>query len=269
MNFIDVTNWNQGLLLAPDQFLWLMGGMGITAVIVFVCLYFVNAGYGKMISAKWGPAISNKTAWILMECPVFFVLLYFWALSPRKFDTAPLIFFLLFELHYFQRSFIFPFLLKGKSKMPIVIMLMGMIFNTLNGYLQGEWIFFIAPDDMYTAAWITTPQFIVGVLLFFVGMDINLHSDHVIRHLRAPGDTKHYLPKKGMYKYVTSANYFGEIVEWTGFAILTWSLSGLMFVIWTCANLVPRANSIYKKYQAEFGDEFYERPLKRVFPFIY
>ena len=124
-------------------------------------------------------------------------------------------------------------------------------------------------DDMYTAAWITTPQFIVGVLLFFVGMDINLHSDHVIRHLRAPGDTKHYLPKKGMYKYVTSANYFGEIVEWTGFAILTWSLSGLMFVIWTCANLVPRANSIYKKYQAEFGDEFYERPLKRVFPFIY
>ena len=89
MNFIDVTTWKQGLLLAPDQFLWLMGGMGITAVIVFVCLYFVNAGYGKMISAKWGPAISNKTAWILMECPVFFVLLYFWALpiSPPQLIT--------------------------------------------------------------------------------------------------------------------------------------------------------------------------------------
>jgi 3-oxo-5-alpha-steroid 4-dehydrogenase 1 len=100
-------------------------------------------------------------------------------------------------------------------------------------------------------------------------MGINLNSDHVIRNLRAPGDTKHYLPKKNMYRYVTSANYFGEIVEWTGFAILTWSLPGLIFVLWTCANLVPRANSIYHKYKKEFGDEFNERKLKRIFPFIY
>lgn len=269
MNFINISNWNNGHILSPEQFLWLLGGMAITAIIVFVALYFVEAGYGKMISSKWGPAINNKIAWVLMECPVFFVLLYFWAISPRKFEVAPLVFFLLFELHYFQRSFVFPFMLKGKSKMPIAIMLMGVIFNTLNGYMQGEWIFFLAPNDLYTLAWLATPQFIIGTLLFFAGMGINMHSDHVIRHLRKPGDTKHYLPKKGMYKYVTSANYFGEIVEWTGFAILTWSIPGAMFVIWTCANLVPRANSIYKKYEKEFGDEFHERTLKRVFPFVY
>ena len=58
-------------------------------------------------------------------------------------------------------------------------------------------------------------------------------------------------------------------MEWAGFAILTWSLSGLVFLIWTMANLVPRANSIYKKYKVEFKDEFDEHSLKRVFPFIY
>ena len=126
--------------------------------------------------------------------------------------------------------------------MPIAIMLMGVIFNTINGYLQGEWIFFLAPEGLYTEAWLTTPQFIIGSILFFIGMGVNIHSDYVIRHLRKPGDTNHYLPKKGMYKYVTSANYFGEIIEWSGFAILTWSLPGLLFVVWTCANLVPRAN---------------------------
>ena len=70
-------------------------------------------------------------------------------------------------------------------------------------------------------------------MLFRSGMFINLHSDHVIRHLRKPGDTRHYLPAKGLYRYVTSANYFGELVEWTGFAILTASPAAWVFVWWT------------------------------------
>ncbi|MBQ8055870.1 MAG: 3-oxo-5-alpha-steroid 4-dehydrogenase [Paludibacteraceae bacterium] len=242
--------------------------MAVIAVLVFIILFFVEAGYGKMISKKWGPAINNKVAWILMEAPVFIVLLSLWYVSPKRFETMPLIFFLCFEFHYFQRSFIFPFLLKGKSKMPIVIMLMGMLFNTINGYIQGEWLFYLAPENYYDN-WLTTPKFWIGLVLFFLGMAINWHSDHIIRHLRKPGDTNHYLPKGGFYNYVTSANYFGEIVEWIGFAIMTWSWAGLIFAIWTMANLVPRANSIYKKYAIEFSNEFHSRSLKRVFPFIY
>ena len=245
--------------------LWLMTAM---AVVVFVSLYFVDAGYGKMISPKWGWAVNNKVAWVLMEAPVFFVMLYFWLTADDMWAVAPLVMFLLFELHYFQRSFVFPFLLKGKSKMPVAIMTMGIIFNCINGYIQGMWIFRLS-GNMYTAEWLTSPQFIIGAVIFFVGLAINWHSDYVIRHLRKPGDTRHYLPQKGMYRYVTSANYFGEIVEWTGFAILTWSFAGLVFLIWTCANLVPRANSIYHKYEKEFADEFDSKKLKRVFPYVY
>ena len=69
--------------------------------------------------------------------------------------------------------------------------------------------------------------------------------------------------------YVTSANYCGELMEWLGFAILTWSLAGLVFFIWTFANLVPRTRTIYKRYQEEFPEEMKGRKLKRVFPFIY
>jgi len=190
-----------------------------------------------------------------------------WCSSDRQFDTVPFLIFLFFELHYFQRSFIFPLLMKGKSKMPIGIMLMGITFNVLNGYMQGQWLFHLAPADMYTKAWLYTPQFIIGTLLFFTGMGINIHSDHIVRHLRKPGDTNHYLPKGGVFNYVTSANYFGEIVEWCGFAILTWSASGAVFAWWTFANLVPRANTIYHKYKTMFGKELGNR--KRVIPFIY
>ena len=255
--------------MSLEQFNFLLLLMAITGLVVFVALYFVEAGYGKMISDKWGPAINNKVAWVIMECPVFFVMLYLWGMSDRTFEIAPLIIFLIFQSHYFQRSFIFPCLLKGKSKMPITVMAMGFIFNMVNGAIQGYWIFYLSPADMYTADWLTTPQFIIGTCIFIIGFIINLHSDYVIRHLRKPGDTKHYLPKKGMYKYVTSANYFGEILEWTGFAVLTWSYAGTIFLWWTCANLVPRANSIYQRYSVEFADEFDKKKLKRVFPFIY
>ena len=248
-------------------FMHFCGAMAIVALFVFIALYFVKAGYGIFRTQSWGLAINNKLAWVLMEAPVFFTMLYLWINSERRFSPVILIFFLLFQLHYFQRSFIFPFLLKGKSKMPIAIMLMGVIFNILNGYMQGQWIFYLAPDDLYTLHWLVKPQFWIGVCLFILGMSINIYSDHIIRHLRKPGDTKHYLPNKGLYRYVTSANYLGELIEWGGWAILTWSIPGLIFFWWTFANLVPRANAIWHRYRDEFGVQMGSR--KRIFPFIY
>lgn len=250
-----------------------MIGVGL---LVWICLYFIDAGYGKMVSQKWGPAINNKLGWMLMECPVFLVVLWFWMKSDVRFELPYLLFFLLFELHYFHRTFICPFLMRGNSKMPISIMLLSVIFNLFNGYLQGIWLFELAPShaeyqQMYTLSWLTDWRFILGVIVFFVGMAINWHSDYVIRHLRKPGDTKHYLPEGGMYNYVTSANYLGEIIEWLGWAILTWSLAGVVFVWFTMSNLVPRAHRIYNHYKQEFPDEFESRStrLKRIIPFIY
>lgn len=258
------------------QFNWLLLALALVGLAVFVALYFVDAGYGKMRTAKWGPAMNNKLGWFLMEVPVFIVVLYLWLASPyESVRHAPYwVFLLIFEFHYFQRSFIFPLLLKGKSKMPIAIMAMSVVWNLFNGYVQGWWLFHLAPQDptysqLYTAAWLTDPRFIIGTAIFIAGWCINMHSDHVIRHLRKPGDTKHYLPKKGMYRYVTSANYLGEITEWLGFAILTWSLAGLLFFWFSCCNLVPRANSIYLKYEKEFPDEFDRKRLKRIIPFVY
>ncbi len=243
--------------------------MTIIAVIVFVALYFVTAGYGVFYNKKWGPTLSNRLGWILMESPVFIVMILLCVLSDRSTNLVCLIFLILFEIHYFQRSFIFPFLIRGKSKMPLSVIFMGVVFNVLNALMQGGWIFYVAPENMYDITWLSKPQFIIGTIVFFIGMIINIHSDYVIRHLRKPGDTRHYLPKKGMFRYVTSANYFGEFVEWLGFAILTWSLSGAVFALWTFANLAPRAAKIYDNYKKEFGDELDVKKTKRIIPFIY
>lgn len=246
----------------------LLYAMPIMAIFVFIALFYIKAGYGIFRTKAWGISLPNKLGWILMECPVFIVMLYLWLQSENKMDAAPLTFFLLFELHYFQRTFIFPFLMKGHSRMPISITLMGVIFNTINGFLIGESLFHLAPAGKYTDEWFSTPAFLIGTLIFFIGMGINLHSDHVIRNLRPAGDTKHYLPQKGMYHYVTSGNYFGELLEWIGFAILTQSTASWIFVIWTFANLAPRAYSIRKQYRKEFGTEAVGK-RKCLIPYIY
>ena len=49
--------------------------MAITAVPVFIVLFFVDAGYGKFYTKKWGPAVNNRLGWVLMESPVFFAML--------------------------------------------------------------------------------------------------------------------------------------------------------------------------------------------------
>ena len=245
-----------------------MAAMAVMAVIVFSALFFFKAGYGYLGGGNWGPRICNRLAWVMMEAPAFILMLCY-VLTWGRGMTVPCVIAGFFLLHYFQRSFIFPLLIRGNSKMPLSIVAMGVLFNAINTYLIAGWLFKYAPDGYYTARWLCSPQFIAGAVVFFVGMGINIHSDHVIRSLRKPGDTGHHIPLGGMYRYVTSANYFGEIVEWTGFAILSWSPTGLLFVVWTFANLAPRSKSLSEKYIQEFGDEYRSLNKKNLIPKIW
>ena len=257
------------MILSANGFNLFLIVMAVVAVVVFVALFFVDAGYGKFYQPKWGPSLDNHLGWFLMEVPVFLAMLLLWWLSERRAASVRLVFLLLFELHYFHRSFIFPHQLRGHSRMPWTIVLMGALFNTLNALMQGGWIFFVSPVDYYPASWLSSLPFWAGTLLFFSGMFINIQSDGIIRNLRKPGDTAHYLPKGGMFRYVTSANYFGEFLEWVGFAVLTWSWAGAVFALWTFANLAPRAARIYDLYSREFPDELDTAKVKRMIPFIY
>ena len=255
--------------MTPHLFNIFLIVMSAIAVVVYVSLFFVDAGYGKFYNPKWGPSVNNKIGWVLMESPVFITMLLLWWFSDRRNDIVRFAFLFLFELHYFQRSFVFPFRMRGNSVMPLSIVLMGVTFNLLNAFMQGGWIFHVSPEDYYTTSWFGDPRFIIGFIVFVVGMYINIQSDDIIRNLRKEGDTNHYLPKQGMFRYVTSANYFGEFVEWVGFAIMTWSWAGAVFAWWTFANLAPRAHRIYDSYKKEFGDELDTKKTKRFIPFIW
>lgn len=243
-------------------------GMAVLGGAVFAALHFFEAGYGYLFDRRYGFPVPNRVGWVVMEAPVFILMTVLWLLSERTWQTGPLLLFLLFQSHYLQRAFIFPLLIRGRSAMPAGIVAMGMAFNTLNALMQGGWIFFVSPANYYDD-WLAKPYIWIGGLLFLAGMVVNIHSDAIIRRLRKPGDTRHYIPHGGMFRYVSSANYFGELTEWIGFAIASWSWAGAVFAWWTFANLAPRSASLYRRYQREFGTEFTSLRRKRIIPFIY
>ncbi len=92
----------------------------------------------------------------------------------------------------------------------------------------------------YPAEWLYDPRFICGVVLFVVGMSINIHSDYILLNLRKPGETGYKIPHGGLFEYVSGANFFGECLEWAGFALASWSLPALAFAVFTFSNIAPR-----------------------------
>jgi hypothetical protein len=252
-----------------DEFLIfqiLLISFGLSSIIFFIVLLFITAGYGQHINRKWGPAIkNNKLGWFLMEVPTVIIYLIYYFIGDRKIELIPLIFLSIWMLHYCQRTFIFPLLIRGKEPMPITIILMGITFNGINTYLQARWIYKFSPS--YPGSWVFNPFFILGFFIFFCGFIINLHSDHIIRNLRKPGETEYRIPYGGMFKYVSCPSYFGEITEWTGWALMTLSFPGLVFAMWTFANLAPRARSTHWWYIETFPD--YPKNRKALIPFIF
>lgn len=45
----------------------------------------------------------------------------------------------------------------------------------------------------------------------------------------------------GLFEYVSAANYFGEVVEWCGYGLATWSVQGGAFALFTFCVLFTRA----------------------------
>jgi len=239
---------------------WMAVGIGAS-------LYLLKkeAPYGRFSSRNWGPMISNKLGWLLMEAIVMIAFAAWLPWGHFNWRTPASLMIGLFFIHYVHRSLVYPFMIRTKGKkMPAVIMLSAMLFNTVNGSLMGIWF---ADFAHYADSWYYSPAFIAGIVLFVSGMLINWRADYTLINLRKKGESGYKIPRSGLFSLITSPNLFGEIIEWGGFALLTWSLPALAFFIWTCANLIPRAIANHRWYKKEFPD--YPAERKILLPYLW
>lgn len=233
------------------------------AGITFFATGVVTAPYGRHTRGGFGPGIPKRLGWALMETPSVVVFAAIFLAGPHSGDLVPRVFATLWLLHYVQRAWLDPLWMGGTKgrTMPLTVVLMGLTFNVLNSYLNARWISALGPA--YPTRWLFDLRFLYGLMLFVGGFLVNRWADAVLHRMRR-AQADYAIPRGGLYEDISCPNYFGEIVQWVGWAILTWSLAGLSFAVFSAANLIPRAVAHHRWYQRQFPD--YPRRRCAIFP---
>lgn len=238
--------------------------MGI-GFLTFLLLLFVTAPYGRHSRKDWGPSIPNRVGWILMELPSLLAFTMSFLLGPGGVQPLTWIFFALYVWHYGNRSLVWPLRTRTSGKqMPLVIALLAVCFNLVNGFINGY--YFSAFPRIYDWSWLSDLRFILGMFLFAGGAFINWWSDQILLNLRKGGKKGYFIPRGGLFRWVSCPNFLGEIIQWFGFALMTWSPAALAFALWTLFNLLPRGLDHHKWYRSHFSD--YPSERKAVIPFL-
>lgn len=234
------------------------------AVAVVPYLLLRPAPYGRHGRPGWGKTVPARVAWLLMELPSpAGMVMLFW-LGRGSHAPVATVFLALWLCHYGYRALVFPWLLPATARpMPVVVLAAGACFNVVNAYLNGVWLFSLGP--IRAVAWLTSVPFLLGGLLFFGGGLVHVLADRELRRARARA-AGYTVPHGPLFRLVSCPNYLGEIIEWTGFALATWSPGGLLFAAWTAANLVPRAIHHHRWYRKTFAD--YPKHRRAVVPFV-
>ncbi len=235
------------------------------SIIAFIVLLFKSAPYGRHSMSSWGPSMPSRLGWILMESPTVYLMLLFMYFFSSSLGVVEIIFTVIWMVHYVHRSFIWPLRAKLEGKrITLIVVLLAAIFNLVNVYIQGSWIFIYGS---YEEGWLMSPFFMIGLLVFLIGLYINIKSDNILMKLREEHGSGYHIPSGFLYNKVSCPNYFGEILEWLGWFIMTLSPAGLVFLIWTMANLIPRAKSNHE-WSIE-NIEGYPKDRKKVIPYLY
>lgn len=240
---------------------WAVIAAGLLA---FGILWWIAAPYGRFMREGWGPTLPSRVGWTLMEAPSAIGFLAVYAFGAHRLASVPVLFLLLWQAHYLHRALVFPWRLREHGKrMPWLIVGTGVFFNCVNTWLNARWI---SDAGSYDLAWLSDPRFVAGVALFAAGYAINQHADAVLFALRPTGDGGYRIPVGGLYRWVSCPNYLGEILEWSGWALATWSWPGLAFALFTLTNLAPRALATHRWYRETFAG--YPPERKALVPFV-
>lgn len=229
---------------------------------------FIQTPYGRFASDNYGVNLDPRLGWFLMELPATVFFLYFYFQGPNAFEPFPLFILFVWVVHYANRGWIMPALMRvprdQKSSFSLMVVMIGWVVTSLHGYLNAVWASTYSPLVGWDA--FTHPAVIAGIVIYYLAFVMNLQSDHIVRNLRSReevenGIRKYRMPRGGLFKYVTNPSYFTELVFWFGFALMNWSLAGVYILAISAANLLPRAIATHKWYKEKFADYPTERKI--------
>ena len=185
--------------------------------------------------------------------------------GEARLEPANLFMYSLFLLHYAYRCLARPLYARYSCpKIPLWVPVYWTAVYTLYHYTNAEFI----GSALYCRGYAYDPRFLLGLALFCAGFLLHCVSDSWLVSFRpSRRDTLHVAPEGCAFFLVSCPNYLGECIEWLGWAVMTWSLAGVVWLLFVMASLVPRARHYHKWYQNQFPD--YPTIRTALVPFVY
>ena len=232
------------------------------AAVTFLSGFFITNPYGRHMSDQQRFTMPALPAWLLFEFPqvwAFTVCFWYSAQSP---SAVAILLYGLWQSYYIYRAIVYPLRSrKSGGRFPLSGVIFGFAFNALNGFANG---YAVAMAEHLNPAWLSDPRFLGGLSIACIGWWINFQADNILIGLRNDGVPGYKIPHGGLFRWVSSANYSGEILLWCGWAIMSWTSAGLIFALFTIANLAPRALAHHRWYLQQFED--YPKERKALIP---
>jgi len=112
----------------------------------------------------------------------------------------------------------------------------------------------------------------IAPFIYFLGSFINTYSEYLRYNWKSNPKNRGHIYRCGLFKYSMHINYFGDVLLFFGFSILTGRYWTLIIPIGMLLNfmifIIPSLDSYLSQ---KYGDEFvdYSRNTKKLIPFIY
>ena len=250
--------------------LWIHIGLVGLGFLVFVASLILQCykplPYGKLSEVDGYWMVPLRLSWILAHIIPGFILFTITYFTGVHFDLPMNItLYCIFVVHYLIRGVANPIMSRYSEKriavwVPITILVTNAFFHYINAEFIGS--------VQYCQGYYYDPRFIVGALVFITGFVLNRVADFQLVCLRKNRSDRDYLIPKGvLFSLISCPNYVGEGLLWLGWAMMTWSLAGLVWWLFMEALLLSRARHAHNWYTNSFKN--YPDHRKALLPFIF
>lgn len=232
----------------------------------------------KLYYKDLGPQIGWKTVYIIeYTCPLLCYIvtylrppfLYGAGASSQPYADVVNIAAACFAGHFIKRILETIFVHRfSRATMPLRNVFKNSIFYGGNAALIGYFV----NHPLYTPASFGNVQIYSGLAIFLISEYGNYVCHCLLRDLRPPGTKERRIPyptsnpMTQMLRLTSCPNYTYELYSWTGFTVMTQTLTAAVFTLLGFYQMSIWALERHRKYRKEFKD--YPKSRKAMIPFF-
>jgi very-long-chain enoyl-CoA reductase len=214
------------------------------------------------ISGESLPLILNRNAITIAYLGPIVVFVYLsFKFGLTNFDAVHAVILFISNFHYIRRVLETQIDVRATDTIDVLkAFSLSFYYWFLYGYLVGVNIF--SPDFNSSFGL----DKIVYAILFLISEFNNYMCHNILRDLKVVNKGKRGIPTGNMFKYVSCANYFWEILSWVFFWLIANTMTSALFILWSIISMTYLAVSKHNNYVSNFDN--YPKNRTAIIPFI-